>query len=33
MLYPLSYEGGGCAVICAKWAVEPLTRGLSLSGA
>ena len=25
MLYPLSYEGGGCAVVCAKLADEPRT--------
>ena len=33
MLYPLSYEGGGCAVACAKLADEPRTGDLSLSGA
>ena len=33
MLYPLSYEGGGCAGTCAESAVEPRTGDLSLSGA
>ena len=32
MLYPLSYEGGGCAVVCAKWADEPLTGDIEPIG-
>ena len=33
MLFPLSYEGGVCAVYCANWLLEPIQRDGQAIGA